>query len=60
MEKINLEIKKYFKKYKKLPKFVNYKNKKHRLSHLIYFIDSKWRNIFFKDILKQPLATCNQ
>ena len=53
MKKTNLEIERYFKKYKKLPKFVNYKNKKHRLSHLIYFIDSKWRNILFKEILNK-------
>jgi len=53
MKKTNLEIERYFKKYKKLPKFVNYKNKKHRLSHLIYFIDSKWRNVLFKEILNK-------
>ena len=52
MKKTNLEIERYFKKYKKLPKFANYKNKKYTLSHLIYFIDSKWRNIFFKEIKK--------
>jgi len=52
LKKTNLEIKQYFKKYKKLPEMVNYRSKKYRLSHFIYFIDSKWRNIWFEERLK--------
>jgi|LULX01.1.fsa_nt_gb hypothetical protein len=52
---INLQIENYFKKNNKLPKIIKYKNKNYKFSHFIYFMDSKWSNMWFIKKLNKKL-----
>ena len=48
---INLQIE----KNNKLPKIIKYKNKNYKFSHFIYFMDSKWSNMWFIKKLNKKL-----